>query len=90
MTAQPGGKAPSLGHRTVYLSAQTMADDDVANGSDQSRIASDKMCSQEQILPMGSIYEGAMFVLFEITVFLLRRKLGETLGSMRARHTNLE
>ena len=92
MTAQPGGKAPRLGHTTVYLSAQTMADDQVANGSAQSQTAdaSDNKCNQEPILPMGSVYEGAMFVLFEIAVFLLRRKLGETLGTMRARHTNLE
>jgi 6-phospho-3-hexuloisomerase len=89
VTAQPGGKAPQLGHTTVYLAAQTMADDEVAN---ESRIAdaSDKKCRQEQILPMGSVYEGAMFVLFEIAVFLLRRKLGETLQSMGGRHTNLE
>lgn len=89
VTAQPGGKAPQLGHTTVYLAAQTMADDEVAN---ELRIAdaSDKKCRQEQILPMGSVYEGAMFVLFEIAVFLLRRKLGETLQSMRGRHTNLE
>jgi len=91
-TAQPGGKAPRLGHTTIFLSAQTMADDQVANGSNQSRttdVAGQKY-SQEKILPMGSVYEGAMFVLFEIAVFLLRRKLGETVETMRTRHTNLE
>ena len=90
MTAQPGGKAPSLGHTIVHLSAQTMADDHVANEPRTTDDASEEKCNQEQILPMGSVYEGAMFVLFEIAVFLLRKRLGETLESMRARHTNLE
>lgn len=92
VTAQPGGKAPRLGHTTIYLSAQTMADDEVANGANQSRTAdvAGKQYNQEKILSMGSVYEGAMFVLFEIAVFLLRRKLGETVETMRARHTNLE
>jgi len=91
-TAQPGGKAPGLGHTTIYLPAQTMADDDVANGSNLSRTAdvAGQQHNQEKILPMGSVYEGAMFVLFEIAVFLLRRKLGETVETMRSRHTNLE
>jgi 6-phospho-3-hexuloisomerase len=41
-------------------------------------------------LPMGSLYEGAMFFLFEEMVERLRRRLGETPDTMRARHTNLE
>lgn len=88
MTAQPGGKAPRLGHTVIYLAAQTMADDEAANGSNQSH--SGEKSNQEKILPMGSVYEGAMFVLFEISVFLLRRRLGETVETMRTRHTNLE
>ena len=39
---------------------------------------------------MGSVYEGAFFVLFEIMVLDLRARLGETAETMRARHTNLE
>lgn len=91
-TAQPGGKAPRLGHATIYLPAQTMADDNVGNGSNLSPTAdvAGQQYNQEKILPMGSVYEGAMFVLFEIAVFLLRRKLGETVETMRTRHTNLE
>jgi 6-phospho-3-hexuloisomerase len=39
---------------------------------------------------MGSLYEGAMFVLFEIMVLKLRDRLGATADEMRRRHTNLE
>jgi 6-phospho-3-hexuloisomerase len=39
---------------------------------------------------MGSLFEGAQFMLFEILVIRLRDRLGETPESMRARHTNLE
>ncbi|KAJ7557059.1 hypothetical protein O6H91_05G110300 [Diphasiastrum complanatum] len=42
------------------------------------------------LLPMGSVYEGALFVLFEVTVHCLQSRLGETSESMRSRHTNLE
>ena len=39
---------------------------------------------------MGSLFEGAMFVVFEVLVLRLRDVLGETAESMRARHTNME
>jgi 6-phospho-3-hexuloisomerase len=39
---------------------------------------------------MGSLFEGAQFVVFELLVLLLRDRLGETAETMRARHTNLE
>jgi len=39
---------------------------------------------------MGSVYEGALFVFCEVVVCQLRDVLGETAGSMRQRHTNLE
>ncbi len=42
------------------------------------------------VLPMGSLFEGAMFLVFEVLVLRLRDTLGETAGSMRARHTNME
>ncbi|CAM6122285.1 unnamed protein product [Calypogeia fissa] len=43
-----------------------------------------------KILPMGSIYEGALYILFEIVTFILQVKLDETLEEMCARHTNME
>jgi 6-phospho-3-hexuloisomerase len=39
---------------------------------------------------MGSVFEGAMFLIFELLVLALRPRLGESLETMRARHTNLE
>jgi D-arabinose 5-phosphate isomerase GutQ len=46
--------------------------------------------TDNKILPMGSAYEGALFVLFEIVVYTLREKLQETLPVMRGRNTNLD
>ena len=42
------------------------------------------------VLPMGSLFEGAMFLVFEVLVLRLREALGETPETMRARHTNME
>jgi 6-phospho-3-hexuloisomerase len=39
---------------------------------------------------MGSLFEGAMFLVFEVLVLRLRDELGESAESMRARHTNME
>jgi 6-phospho-3-hexuloisomerase len=74
VTAQPGGAVPALCDPVVVLPAQTMADDREAPGA----------------LPMGSVYEGAMFVAFEALVLMLRDRLGVGAAAMRARHTNLE
>jgi len=41
-------------------------------------------------LPMGSAYEGAMFVLFEGLVTRLAARLGQSEARMRSRHTNME
>jgi 6-phospho-3-hexuloisomerase len=41
-------------------------------------------------LPMGSLYEGAMFLLFEVMVLDLRDRLVVLPETMRARHTNME
>lgn len=46
--------------------------------------------TDNKILPMGSAYEGALFILFEIVVYTLREKLQETLPVMRGRNTNLD
>jgi D-arabinose 5-phosphate isomerase GutQ len=42
------------------------------------------------LLPMGSVYEGALFVLFEMVVYKLGEALGESPEAVRSRHTNLE
>jgi 6-phospho-3-hexuloisomerase len=75
VTAQPGGTAAALADGLLVLPAQTMADD---RGSTPS------------VLPMGSLYEGAEYVAFEMLVLRLREALGVDPAAMRARHTNLE
>ena len=60
----------------LTIPAQTMADD---QGSKKS-----------SVLPMGSLFEGALFVLFEVMVLKLRDKLGVSSETMRGNHTNLE
>ncbi len=75
ITAEPDSSVAHLADHVLLIPAQTMARDNVATQS---------------ILPMGSAYEGALFILFEIMVIWLRDTLGETVQTMRARHTNLE
>lgn len=59
----------------INISAQTMADD---------------LINLNTVLPMGSLYEGALFLFFEIVIITLRDLINESAQSMRARHTNLE
>ncbi|WP_342238892.1 SIS domain-containing protein [Inquilinus sp. OTU3971] len=75
-TAQPQGSAAALADTVFVLPAQTMAND---TGP-----------SVASVLPMGSLYEGAQFLLFELVVLRLRDRLGVAPEAMRARHTNLE
>ncbi len=75
VTAQPKGRTPSLADVVFHIPAQTMADDRGGGVS---------------VLPMGSLFETAQMILFEVVILMLRSKLGETAETMRARHTNLE
>ena len=75
VTAQPGARTPQRADILFHIPAQTMADD---RGGEVS------------VLPMGSLVETAQMVLFELVVLALRDRLGESAGTMRARHTNLE
>jgi 6-phospho-3-hexuloisomerase len=75
VTAQPGGRTPLRADVVFAIPAQTMADD---RGGEVS------------VLPMGSLFETAQMVLFEIIVLALRDRIGEGVETMRARHTNLE
>ena len=74
ITAEPDGATSALADDLLVIPAQTMASD---VGSDA-------------VLPMGSLFEGAMFLVFEVLVLRLRETLGESTESMRARHTNME
>jgi 6-phospho-3-hexuloisomerase len=75
LTAQPQGRAAKYADFVLVIPAQTMADDRGAKTS---------------ILPMGSLYEGALFLLFEVMVLKLRALLKIDPETMRANHTNLE
>lgn len=76
LTATPDGPTPRAAVSVLVLPAQTMADDRAAGAS--------------ALLPMGSVFEGAMFLLFELAVLSLRDRLGVSAEAMRDRHTNLE
>jgi 6-phospho-3-hexuloisomerase len=80
-TAQPRGSAAALADTVFVLPAQTMADD--LGADDTGPVVA-------SVLPMGSLYEGAQFLLFELVVLRLRDRLGIAPEAMRARHTNLE
>lgn len=75
VTAQPLGPTPAACDLILTIPAQTMADD---HGPAVS------------VLPMGSVFEGAMFLVFEMLVLRLRDILEESPDTIRARHTNLE
>jgi 6-phospho-3-hexuloisomerase len=76
LTAQPEGVTPGAADKIVYLPAQTMANDEAGAAT--------------SILPMGSIYELALFLFGEIVVLELLRRTGKTFAECRDRHTNLE
>lgn len=76
VTAEPTGAAAARADLVLAVPAQTMA--------------SDQGAAATSVLPMGSLYEGALYVLFELLVLALRDRLGVTPAQMRANHTNLE
>ncbi|KAG2574109.1 3-hexulose-6-phosphate isomerase-like [Panicum virgatum] len=85
LTARPVGEFPRRQADVVaHLPAQTMADDE-----EEAEAEAESAPSRAK-LPMGSLYEGAMLVLFEMVVLELARVLGQSPAQMRARHTNLE
>ncbi len=79
VTAQPDGPAPRSADAVIHIRAQTMADD---------LPAADR--GGTSVLPMGSLYEAAMLIFFDIVSILVRERTGQTMETMRGRHTNLE
>lgn len=75
VTATPKGSAAQSVDHVIHLNAQTMADDQTGEGS---------------VLPMGSLFEAAQFLFFELVILQLRDHLGLSADAMRANHTNLE
>lgn len=76
VTAQPRASAADLADFMLVIPAQTMADD--------------QGVQRKSVLPMGSVFEGALFLLFEIMVLKLKDMLGVSPEAMRSRHTNME
>ena len=74
VTAQPGGPTSRQADTVIYLPAQTMADD----------------LGGTSILPMGTAFEIALLLFFDLVSIVLRDKTGQTPEEMRGRHTNLE
>ncbi|HEX6120136.1 MAG TPA: 6-phospho-3-hexuloisomerase [Dongiaceae bacterium] len=75
VTAQPSSNLARSADHVLHIPAQTMADDQGARAS---------------VLPMGSLFELSQMLVFELLALRLREIKGESAGSMRARHTNLE
>ena len=76
VTAQPGGPAAQAADLVIHLPAQTMADDQAPAAA--------------SLLPMGSLYEAAQLLFFDLVAILLRDRTGQSPEEMRDRHTNLE
>lgn len=76
LTAEAGSSAARQADFTLLIPAQTMA--------------SDQGSAKTSVLPMGSLFEGALFLLFEVMVLKLKAILGASPDAMRARHTNME
>ena len=76
VTAEPKSSAGHLAGSLLIIPAQTMA--------------SDQGAARTSVLPMGSLYEGALFILFEVMVLRLKARLNILPEAMRARHTNME
>ena len=76
VTARPNAPVPLACDHVLTIPAQTMADDQTP--------------APASVLPMGSLFEGAQYLVFEILILQLRGHIGATPAAMRARHTNLE
>lgn len=76
LTAAPETPSSAFADHVLTIPAQTMADDQGP--------------AVRSVLPMGSVFEGALFILFEGMVLDLRDRLGQSPDAMRARHANLE
>ena len=75
VTAQADGRLAKTVDVVVHIPAQTMAND---------------QGSKLSVLPMGSLFETAQMIFFELVILRLRPRFKESPETMRARHTNLE
>jgi 6-phospho-3-hexuloisomerase len=74
VTAQPDGPDAQAADLAVTIPAQTMANDLGSPG----------------MLPMGTAFELALAIYFDIAVLRIQERSGQSLAEMRERHFNLE
>ncbi len=74
LTAQPDAPLPRQADLVIHLPAQTMAEDEQSTS----------------VQAMGSVFEQALWILFDALVPRLQEELGQTADDLRRRHTNLE
>jgi 6-phospho-3-hexuloisomerase len=74
--------AEEAGARTAIITAQP--------DGRASKQANVRAVAKVSVLPMGSLFEIAEAIFFELVILKLRERVGETAETMRARHTNLE
>lgn len=79
VTAQPGSKAAQIADDVIVLPAQTLADG--ANGA---------AMGGRSVLTMGSLFELAQHVFFDLIALDLQEQTDQTEEQLRRRHTNLE
>ena len=83
-------QAKSAGARTACVTSQPTGPDPMACDLVLTIPAQTMAGDQTALLPMGSVFEGAQFLIFEILILHLRDRLLQNADTMRARHTNLE
>lgn len=86
------GVAQGAGARVICVTAQgsTAQSADLILVIPAQTMANDQGKQAQSVLPMGSLFEGAQYLAFELLVLALRDHMGVAPEAMRARHTNLE
>jgi 6-phospho-3-hexuloisomerase len=76
------------GARTALVTAQPAGG--LAKQVDIVTVMANDQGGKLSVLPMGSLFETAQMIAFELVILKLRPRFSETSETMRARHTNLE
>lgn len=91
LTARPEAAPATLATNVICIPAPIW--DLASSASSDQALPPDPTLTQDggamSVLPMGSLYEGVMFLLFEVMILDLRDRLGIPTDLMRARHTNM-
>jgi 6-phospho-3-hexuloisomerase len=74
LTAQPEAPLPQQADLLIHLPAQTMAETEQSSSTQA----------------MGSVFEQALWILFDALIPRLQTALGQSAEDLRRRHTNME